>query len=78
MAGELHNDYDAWEYVLRGYYKCDEILGYIKHGVSTDDFLRPFLGHFKESHTNQIYPQENSSRIANLVTVLRTLVQARS
>ena len=36
-----------WDYILQGYYKRDEILKYIKHGVSVHDFFQPFKGEFK-------------------------------
>ena len=47
VAAELRNLYDVWDYILQGYYKRDEILKYIKHGVSVHDIFQPFKGEFK-------------------------------
>ena len=34
VAGEIHNHYEVWERILRGFHKRDEILTYISNGVS--------------------------------------------
>ena len=34
LVGELHNHYEVWERILRGFHKRDEILTYISKGVS--------------------------------------------
>ena len=53
VAAELHNLYDVWDYILQGYYKRDEILKYIKHGVSVHDFSSLLKGN---SRVNSMIP----------------------
>ena len=56
VAGELHHHFDAWDTILDGYYKKDEILRYISEGVSIFPFFRYFKGDFKGNHFNSPTP----------------------
>ncbi len=47
VAGELHYHYETWERILHGFHKRDEILRYIREGVSVHDFFQHFKGDFK-------------------------------
>ena len=47
VAGELHYHYKTWEHILRGFHKRDEILRYIREGVSVHDFFQHFKGDFR-------------------------------
>ena len=47
MAGELHQHYEVWEFILEDFRKKNEVLRYIREGVSIFDFLQPFKGQFK-------------------------------
>ena len=46
-AGELHQHYEVWEFILEDFRKKDEVLQYIREGVSIFDFIQPFKGQFK-------------------------------
>ena len=66
MAGELHHHVDAWETVLEGFYKKQELLGYIFSGVSVFDFFQPFKGKFKgQSYSSDMPPQIHLSNSAS-------------
>ena len=56
MAGEIHHHYDMWEQVLEGFHKRDEILNYVKNGVSAFDFVRHFKGDFKGKSYDAPFP----------------------
>ena len=38
VAGELHYHLDIWQIILEDFHKRDDILNYIKNGVSVFDF----------------------------------------
>ena len=42
VAGELHYHLDIWQFILEDFHKRDEILNYIKNGVSVFDFFKHF------------------------------------
>ena len=72
VAAELRNLYDVWDYILQGYYKRDEILKYIKHGVSVHDFFQPFKGEFKGKFYDSPSPPKIFLEIIRSVPNLRS------
>ena len=56
MAGELHHHYDTWQVILEGYPKRNEILRYVKDGVSVFGFFKHFKGEFKAKSYDAPYP----------------------
>lgn len=47
LAGEIHQHYDVWSEILLEHHKREELLKYIRYGVSIFDFMQPFKGDFK-------------------------------
>ena len=56
MTGELHYHLDIWQFLLEDFHKRDEILNYIKNGVSVFDFFKHFKGEFKGKSYDSPYP----------------------
>ena len=56
MAGELHYHLNIWKFILEDFHKRDEILSYIKNGVSVFDFFKHFKGGFKGKSYDSPYP----------------------
>ena len=59
VAGNVHNHYDTWETILKGYHKQEEVLDYIANGVSVQSFLKPFKGTFKGKPYDSKAPPAN-------------------
>ena len=55
-AGQLHENYEFWDFITQDYYRREEILKYISQGVSIYDFISPFKGSFKGKCYNSKLP----------------------
>ena len=56
MAGNLRNHLSAWETVLQGHPKADELYGYLSSGVDISDFFVHFKGNYQGRSYDSSFP----------------------
>ena len=70
VAGDIHNDMEAWNMILQDYQISETIFGYFSRRINILDFLRPFKGVFKSAFMavllHFIYQSIGISAIAGL------------
>lgn len=59
IAANLQNHLPAWESILVGHPKADELFGYLSLGVNVRDFLVHFKGYFQGRYFDPALPPRN-------------------
>lgn len=59
IAANLQNHLPAWESILVGHPKADELFGYLSLGVDVRDFLVHFKGYFQGRYFDSALPPRN-------------------